>query len=432
MSEISIASNNNRSSNKRKKTEMELVVDAFSNLIETKNYHQQLLSKNQKLVSQSLIAQLLIGIEMTNEELTACMKFSGLSFIYSNYTVVLLQFISIHKEKATLIFTTIEQYLKEKGGLNGLNVEFVIYKFNEELYAVIVNHDNVDNSFIKNLFSNLMTILEDNYMVVGSAAIGSTWSNLEGISKSYHHASDALCYATYYPSIRILDHDETKLWDQNTQVDEMLLTKLIKSIQTKQVDNICLYTKLLCDYIHNNYVSYKVCMNVIEYIINAVEAQCASIQSEASSFQEEALSKKVEECYFITDIFNCIRDYAINMVEDEENSKISEISIEYTNKAIAFINENYNKDITVQDIAEKVGVSRYHLSRIFKENTGLTLIEYLNRLRFSKAEILLKNSEMNIKDVAKAVGFNNITYFNRKFKQLFGIPPSEFNKRTNG
>lgn len=430
MSEVSKSSNNTGSNNKRKKTEIQLVVDAFSNLIETKNYQQQLLSKNQKLVSQSLVAQLLTGIEINNEELMSCIKFSGLSLVRSHYTVVLLQYISIHSDRAALVLSTIKRYVKEYGHLNSLDAEFVFYKFNEELYAVIMNHNDIDISKIKDFFSNLMSTLEDSYMVVGSAAIGSTWECPEDISKSYHHASDALCYATYYPSIRILDYEDTKLWDQNTQIDEMLLTKLIKSIQTRQVDNVCLYIKLLCDSIHNNSISYKVCMKVIEHIINVVETQSASMQSEGANFQEATLSKRVEECYFITDIFNCIRDFAINMIETSDSSRISEISREYTNEAISFMQKNYNKDITVQDIAEGVGVSRYHLSRIFKENTGLTLIEYLNKLRFSKAEVLLKNSEMNINEVAKAVGFNNISYFNRKFKQLFGITPSQFYRRT--
>lgn len=409
-----------------KKTEMRMVVDAFSGLVQTRNSQQKLLSENRELVRQSLIAQLLTGVKMSEDELDSSMRFSSISLDYPYFTVVLLQYISLFNERSTLILSTLEQYMKEKGCPTA---EFICYKCNEELYAVIVNHEGKDISELKGFFLNMMNMLENTCMITGSAAIGSTQEHTGDIPKSYRNAADALCYAAYYPGIKVLCYQDTELWDRNTQIDEALVAKLIKSIQSEQIDNLSFYSKMLCDSIHSGFISYKTTMKAIERIINAAEAQAASADT-GSKLQQAALAERIENCYFITDIFSCIKDYIVDTFKSANKSMLSDISKEYTDAAISHMNAHFDKDITVQDIADVVGVSRYHLSRIFKENTGITLMEYLNELRFNKAEALLKDTSMSINEVAKTIGFNNISYFNRKFKQKFGTTPSQFFGRT--
>jgi AraC-like DNA-binding protein len=409
--------------NRYKKTEMQLIVDAFSGLVETSNLQQQLLSGNQSLVRQSLLTQLLSGIKVSNDELEACINFLKMSLQYPFYTVVVLQFILPYSERPISILSNLEQYINRN---NNFEAEFICYKFDEKLYSIIINHESIEVTEFKDFFSKLMDTFENNFMTVGFAAIGSTYESMENISKSYRSATDALCYAAYYPSINVLCYQETRLWDENTQIDEALIGKLMKNISMMHTDNICMYIKLMCDYIHNNFISYKTCMEIIEHIINEIETQVISMKIILNNEEKITLASQVENCYFITDMFDSIKNFVVKMFASVNKMAPSGVSIEYTNKAIAYLNENFYKDISVQDIADKVGVSRYHLSRIFKENTGITLIDYLNKLRFSKAEVFLKSTDMNINEVAKAVGFNNISYFNRKFKQMFGMTPSQF------
>ena len=407
----------------KKKTEMQLVVDAFNGLVETSNLQQQILSGNRSLVRQSLIKQLLTGIKISNEELESCMKFLNMPFHYPLFTVAALQFISIHSERPAAILSYLEKYVEEN---NRFKAEFICYKCDEELYSILINSESFNMPELKDFFSQLMHALKNSIMTAGFTAIGSSEKSIENISISYHNAIDALCYFAYYPGMEVLSYQETQLWNQNTRVDEALVGKLKKSIQMGQTDNACIYIKLICDYMHNNFISYKTCMKVIENIIGVTEQKAASMEPVLYNGQPAALENQVESCYFITDMFSCIKNFIINMFASTDKIMLSGVSKEYTNAAVAYLCENFNKEISVQDIADAVGVSRFYLSRIFKANTGVTLMDYLNKLRFSKAEALLKSTDMSINEIAKAVGFNNISYFNRKFKQMFGMTPSQF------
>ncbi len=98
-------------------------------------------------------------------------------------------------------------------------------------------------------------------------------------------------------------------------------------------------------------------------------------------------------------------------------------------KVIFYIDKNYQKPLNLATLSEHVFRSSYHLSHIFKDVTGFNFKEYLINKRIMKAKNLLE-SELDIKviSVAEDVGFSNLSTFNRDFKRLTGISPSEYRK----
>lgn len=101
-------------------------------------------------------------------------------------------------------------------------------------------------------------------------------------------------------------------------------------------------------------------------------------------------------------------------------------SSQYVINAIKYIQFNYSHDISIDDIAKAVGVSRSHLYRVFMANVGQSPIDYLTSYRISEACFLLKNSQLSIAEIAVSVGFFDQFYFSRVFKKIKGIPPSKY------
>ena len=101
-------------------------------------------------------------------------------------------------------------------------------------------------------------------------------------------------------------------------------------------------------------------------------------------------------------------------------------SSQYVLSAIKFIQFNYSHDISVDDIAKAVGVSRSHLYRVFMANVGQSPIDYLTDYRISEACHLLKNTSLSIAEIAVSVGFFDQFYFSRVFKKVKGVPPSRY------
>ena len=91
-------------------------------------------------------------------------------------------------------------------------------------------------------------------------------------------------------------------------------------------------------------------------------------------------------------------------------------SSQYVLAAIKYIQFNYSHDISVDDIAKAVGVSRSHLYRVFMSNVGQSPIDYLTNYRISEACSLLKSSNLSIAEIAVSVGFFDQCYFSRVFK----------------
>lgn len=101
----------------------------------------------------------------------------------------------------------------------------------------------------------------------------------------------------------------------------------------------------------------------------------------------------------------------------------------YVRKALSFINQSCDSDITVDEISEYVGISLSYLQRLFKEHTGQSLIDKINELRIAKAKLLLENSCLPIIDIAVTVGFHNRQHFTLVFTKLIGCSPSLYRKQ---
>lgn len=100
--------------------------------------------------------------------------------------------------------------------------------------------------------------------------------------------------------------------------------------------------------------------------------------------------------------------------------------------SIAYINEHFRDDLSLEVLAEKANISLYHFSRIFTRETGFTPHQYLINTRISAAKFLLKSSEASIKDIAFSTGFNSESSFCSTFKKWEHITPSQYRSNILG
>ncbi|WP_167958755.1 AraC family transcriptional regulator [Anaerosporobacter faecicola] len=105
-------------------------------------------------------------------------------------------------------------------------------------------------------------------------------------------------------------------------------------------------------------------------------------------------------------------------VDDAVTGKIKTI--------LKYIRENYTEQLTVKDMAEQLNFSEYHFMRFFKKYLGVTCIEYINNYRLDVAARKLCTTNHSIMEVALETGFNNISYFNKLFKEKYKLTPKEF------
>ena len=99
-------------------------------------------------------------------------------------------------------------------------------------------------------------------------------------------------------------------------------------------------------------------------------------------------------------------------------------------KILSYMRENYDKQITLFDMAKTVNMSYKYFGTFMKNMTGKTPVEYLNEYRIERAQRKLLNSDLNITDIAYACGFNDLSYFIKTFKKITGTTPNMFRKNA--
>ena len=103
----------------------------------------------------------------------------------------------------------------------------------------------------------------------------------------------------------------------------------------------------------------------------------------------------------------------------------SEYSIS-VRKSISYIEENYMLNITLQDVADHVSISKNYLSMLFKQETGINFVSYLNRYRIEKGKQLLATTNMKIYEIADSIGFYSPYYFSKVFKEITKMQCKEY------
>ena len=116
----------------------------------------------------------------------------------------------------------------------------------------------------------------------------------------------------------------------------------------------------------------------------------------------------------------------------KENGKSGVDALNDIERSIRYFNENYTKDINIEEYAKSLHVSTCWFNRRFKQVTKVTPLQYILSLRISNAKMLLETKDYNVTETAYAVGFNNPLYFSRLFTKHIGMSPSEYKALHSG
>lgn len=175
----------------------------------------------------------------------------------------------------------------------------------------------------------------------------------------------------------------------------------LELIQTIAKEKMNIQTVLISGYADFEYARTALRSGVFDYILKPIkEEELFDILSRlAKKFQTEQLSE--EEII--------IGDYGISEIVQE-------------------IQNNYTKDISLQQLAEKYGISSGYLSALLKKELGVSFSKYITSKRMQFARELLKDSRLSIDSVAQQTGYHDYFYFTKVFKETHGISPSKYRK----
>lgn len=199
--------------------------------------------------------------------------------------------------------------------------------------------------------------------------------------------------------ILYVDRDKMKEYDQ--MFSNLNLVKFLHQNygvfplnKKQQQDFIDLYLKLQNEFDHKNR-NYKamIDMEIITYFIQFMREN----HTPALQDKDQVISSKYKTIYAVAD----------------------------------YISENYDKHLTLDALANQFFISKYYLSRTFKEITSYGINEYINIHRIQRAKRLLEETDMSISDISIALGYESMTYFEKIFKTYMTLSPLKYRKTLN-
>lgn len=257
-------------------------------------------------------------------------------------------------------------------------------------------------------------------------------SDIQQASQVYNNALTALNSTaasggiSYYTDSLILNHENAQ-----TKRIQDLSTRLINRIKVADAGSV---SQLINEYIALLYDVYENQIDIlknklIEFIFSVRMCTCEIVTDYHNEAFDKAFSilsttndRTAIERYINSRCMECVT--AIASVQANKTNPIIQ-------KACEYIEENIDKDISLDQLADYLGVSNFYLSKLFKDEKGDNYISYVTELRLEKAKRLLGDDSLIIKEITSMVGYKDQNYFSKLFKQRYGLSPSEYRETLN-
>ncbi len=255
-------------------------------------------------------------------------------------------------------------------------------------------------------------------------------TGIRGCRKTYEEAVKALEHKFYEGEGKVFvcdgmdytSHEDVSQYIRNK--DELLILLRMGNLQDVQAG----INRILDEAIKNRVEKKRIIYLMESYIYLAVEfmKEINSDVNEINSYQKYYMDSlnDSETASDMREYVNELYDRIQNSIKGNNHFK----SLKIVENAKAYIEENYtSENLSLTEIAEKVFVNASYLSKIFKEQTKYSIIEYLVNFRLSKAkEYMDKNRDVPICEVAYQVGYGDPLYFSKSFKKKYGLSPQRY------
>jgi YesN/AraC family two-component response regulator len=398
--------------------EIEIKSMISENISVKKTFH-----KNKLDLKKLYLRRLLMGEEIEGSAAFDIGSSLGVNFIYENFAVMIID----STENDSMAFLDLKNELAQKS--EALEKEFncFLLVYSGKNLGILNFEDPVDYTELKTRLEAIAVFLRKDMTEKFIITAGKIFDSIAGISISYSEALQVLDYRNLLGEKKILLFSKLRELRKNRKFqylsyleDEYKIYNLLTA--GKYTDARLLLMEGI-EAIEESYIEIEILKIRLAGFKNIL------IESLNIILRNDGINLK----NFVKKIIGCISFHQFRDTTDYILTELEELSPEKNRSDIvtsakSFIEKNYNnKNFAVTDIAENLGITTQHLSKIFKEISGTGVLQYINICRIEEAKIILENEpEINIKETAGIVGYYNDITFIRNFKSITGLSPGKY------
>jgi len=375
--------------------------------------------ENLEFQKRNFFRTLLRGYPDSNEELVISAKKYGLVLEAKKYVVILIHSNTVEEEQ--YIHIIFHSVLKCNESVSGCDLRLIDKK--RSLFMVFGNKQEDINDAIEQLYETIATKFGRCLL-----SVSDFYEDFSNASKAYLEAEFAMDYRSIQSSgiIHLRDVAEREQMELNL---ESHYRRLRMTVKCQDFEGAKQVVRDICEMVRVNNISVYKLRLLYDDIIKEIERDCSDSTSKLPNrflnFYDMSQSISIDAFYdLLLDAVNkgiSLRDKETlqesNMVQD----------------AILYMNHNYcNSGLTMSSLAEHLQISGTTLSLEFQREMGIKPSEFLSNLRMEKAKELLRDTDLRIKDICIAVGYDDDYSFSRVFKKYTGMTASQYREEQEG
>ncbi|MDF2935287.1 MAG: transcriptional regulator, AraC family [Paenibacillaceae bacterium] len=426
-----IQNGKNRNPDERSGNEYQFIYEAIQETLQEKEKINLKLKQQSSVVKADFLHKLLKG------------KFGNISVHHNAFSAMDMQFTSD-------AFVVMLLAIEDKGKLlslgTGDDVEaksklpsFVITNVFEELLGqryknfvtemdekivFIVNVEDPEAAEpvqdLINITDELQRFFEKYYGMVLTVSVSDAHTGIHGMQEAYQEAVEALEYKMIAGTGTIISFQSLKYNVREYFYPLEKEQKLVNCIKSGEFEK---GKQLLDDIIRSNFMDGTPTGEMTRYFMFDLASTVVKTVKEMSA--EEPV-EKLFGCETVAELQEEITSI-LSSVCKRIQLKSGNRSYELSRSITEFVNSHYGEvTLNVAMIAEHLGITPSYMSKLFKEQTGETLPDYINRVRLEKAKVLLRDEKLNISDAAVKVGYLNSNALIRSFKKYEGVTPGKY------
>lgn len=283
---------------------------------------------------------------------------------------------------------------------------------------------------VANKVKNYLDFNHSDQSLTYSIGIGAIVSSYPDLETSYNTAVNCLEHSFYIGKNQVIYCQDvepsTKIVTYKAFINSCILSLKIgnEEVALSNIDD-------LFESFKANTVSIEIVQRIcLEFIVNISTALIQIGHDPNYLFNKFDIWAYLKECTTLDSLKLLITNLvtaSIAQISEIRSTKISEMINEITD----YINRNYEKTISLDDVAGRFFVSTCYLSTIFKQETGMNFKEYVRMLKINKAKELLSDTNESIQEIANRLGYSSAAYFSTAFRNETGYIPSKYRIDSN-
>jgi YesN/AraC family two-component response regulator len=396
------------------------------------------LKSRKGLIRENVLLSLFKNKPHKSEELLSTLELADIRFDYSHYVSILVAIddytgfqraysASVQELLKFSILNAAEELAQEVG--RGYGVSIV----DDRGIALVINLQNKDSyrQQLEVFAAQLQTFFNSYYQFTLTICVGSIYAKLDAIGRSYEEARRALHYRFVKGTNLILFYDEVSSQgnEQGSSYPQELEDELLRNI--RQGDSIKAEQRL-----HQLFTSFGSATQTPE----AAQLASTGLLHTLMKMADELKVNHFNEVYRESEALSASRvetldELKIHLIQvcrdicEHISGRRESRNFKLRDEIIVFLQEHYmDSTLSLEVIADHFGMSSSYLTRFIKDQTGYSLIRYLDQLRMAKAKELLLNGRDSLAEITKEVGYVDVSNFIKKFKKMEGVTPEQYRK----